>query len=237
MTRWAGCVVGAVIAVLPAGAGGAPAPKPSREEVRRELDALWQDLRSPDELTAGLALLRLAARPTEAVDYLRGRLRPLGLSAARAAELIAALGGEDEATARRAFDELDYQDPRLALGDEGLRAALLDPRAGRRVGAVLCDRPMDAFQVGRWHWNSPDNKVYRFNYGEAVRDLDVSIGVADIGARGRKLAWVRAERAVAALEYMRTQGAVEVLEALAAGHPDAGPTKAAKRALERVRGR
>lgn len=40
--------------------------------------------------------------------------------------------------------------------------------------------------------------------------------------------------AVAILEQINTAAATDVLEQLAAGHPDAGPTKAAKASLERL---
>jgi hypothetical protein len=136
----------------------APVTKQSPEQVRAEFDALWADLLSTDEHTAGLAMLRLAARGDDTLGYLKQKLRPLNLTRQRAKELLADLGGADEETARVAFDELRYFDPRLALGDEELRKLLLDRALSNRLAAVLCDLPVNAFSGDKWHWYSPDTK-------------------------------------------------------------------------------
>jgi hypothetical protein len=65
----------------------APLPRPSPEKVRKELDVLWADLLSPDELTAGRALLKCATRPQDTVNYLKDKLSPLNLSKKRAKRL------------------------------------------------------------------------------------------------------------------------------------------------------
>jgi len=213
----------------------APLPRPSPEKVRKELDVLWADLLSPDELTAGSALLKCATRPEDTVDYLKDKLSPLNLSKKRAKRLLAELAGDDVKAVRAAFAELMYFDPRLALGIEELCDALCDPHVSRRLGEVLCDLPLGAFWRRQWHFHSPDNKVYRFNHGEEIQNRDIAIAVAGIGTHGRKLSWVRAVRAVALLEQIATRGAVKILEDLATGHPEAAPTKAAKVALERLR--
>jgi hypothetical protein len=203
--------------------------------VRKELNALWVDLLSADELTAGRALLKFAARPDDAVKYFKEKVVPLRLSKERAKHLLADLGGPAEGAARAAFEEFSYFDPRLALGDEELSDALFDRPASRRLGAVLLDLPFDALRREKWHWNSPDNKVYRFNHGQEVENRDVAIDVTGIGTHGRKSTWVRCIRAVALLEQIATPGAKAILADLATGHPDAAPTKAAKVALERLR--
>jgi len=213
----------------------APLPRPSPEKVRKELDVLWADLLSPDELTAGRALLKFATRPEDTVNYLKDKLSPLNLNKIRVKRLLTELGGDDNKAVRAAFAELMYFDPRLALGDEELRDALRDRPASRRLGEVLCDLPLGAFWRRQWHWYSPDNKIYRFNHGEEIENRAIAIEVAGIGTHGRKLSWVRAVRAVALLEQIATPGAVQILEDLATGHPEAAPTKAAKVALERLR--
>jgi hypothetical protein len=213
----------------------APLPQPNPEKVRKELDALWVDLRSANELTAGRALLKFAARPDDAVNYLKEKLVPLNLSKERAKQLLADLGSGNEKAVRAAFDEFSYFDPRLALGAEELDDALSDRPVSPRLGAILCDLPLDAFWGGGWHWNSPDNKVVRFRRLGQTENHDVAIEVAGIGTHGRKLSWVRAVRAVALLEQIGTPGAVAILKDVATGHPDATPTKAAKVALQRMR--
>ncbi len=212
----------------------APAPKPSAERMRKEMDAAWADLLSADELTAARAVLRLAAAREDAVEYLKKKMRPLKLSKGHATRLIADLGGIEEKAARAAFEEFGYLDPRLALGDEELRDAMLDKPASRRLSAVLCDLPIDGMSGEKWHWYSPDNKVYRFNCGEAVSNRDVAISVALIGTVGRKATWARAIRAVAVLEYVDTPKARAILDEMATGHPDAAPTKAARLARGRL---
>jgi hypothetical protein len=221
--------------LLVSGASGAPVPKPSPEQVRKELDAAWADLLSADEQTAGRALLRFASRPDEAVEYLKEKLRPLKLTKERVAQLLADLGSEDETVARAAFEEFSYFDPRLALGDEELRDALLDKPASRRLGAILCDLPIDGLAGEKWHWHSPDNKVYRFNCGEAVSNRDAAITVGLVGTVGRKASWVRATRAIVVLEFVGTPKARATLDEMATGHPGAAPTKAAQLARERLR--
>lgn len=213
----------------------APVPKLYPEQIRKKLDAAWADLLSTDEQTAGRAILRLAAHRDDAVEYLKEKMRPLRLTKERAGQLLVYLASEDEKVARAAFEEFGYFDPRLALNDQELRDALSDKPASRRLGAVLCDLPMDGLSGEKWHWYSPNNKVYRFNCGEAISDRDVAIGVESIGAVGRKATWVRATRAVAVLEFLGTPKARAILDDLAAGHPDAAPTKAAKVAGDRLR--
>jgi hypothetical protein len=202
--------------------------------VRRELEARWPDLLSADELTAGRALLRFAAWPNEAVDFLKDKLPPLKLTKGRARKLLADLGGANERAARAAFDEFSYYDPRLVWGIEEFREVLLDDRAGRRLAAVLLDLSMDSIQGEGWHWNSPDEKVFRFTHGQEIGVRDVAIAVAGIGTQGRKASWARAIRAIALLEQISTPPARTILKDLATGHPDAVPTKAAKLALRRL---
>jgi hypothetical protein len=50
-----------------------------------------------------------------------------------------------------------------------------------------------------------------------------------------KVAWTRAVRGVAILEQIGTPEARMVLRQLAAGHPDAFPTKAARKSLLRLK--
>jgi hypothetical protein len=212
----------------------APVLKPSPEQARKELDTLWAHMLSADELVAGRAMLKLGARPDDAVIYLKEKLSPLKLSEERAKQLLADLGGNDEKAVRAAYDEFTYLDPRLALGDKELREALLDRPASRQLAAVLCDLPLDAFAAGKWHWYSPDNEVLRFNLGNAIRNHDAAITVADIGKFGRKATWARAVRAIAVLEHLGTPEAVAILKDMATGHADAAPTKAAKTVMERM---
>jgi len=230
-----------ILFAFPSPALAAPLPKPRPEQMRRELDALWTDLLSADELIAGRAVLKLAGWQDKAVDYLKAKLRPLKLDKQRAKLLIAELGSQNEKMARTAFEELKYFDPRLALTDKELRKALLDGPESCRLGAILADLPMTALVLGTWHWYSPDNQVYRISYTERVGNRDVSwewkiaITVANIGKFGRNPNWVRATRAIAVLEDVGSDEATAILKDMATGHPDASPTKAVKAVLQRMK--
>ncbi len=232
-------VVGPAIVALLLGSFGvvdaAPVPKPNPEQVRKDLDAAWADLLSVDEQTAGRALLRIASHRDDASEYLKDKLQPLKLTKERATQLLTDLGGEDEKVARKAFEEFSYFDPRLALGDKELRDVLLNKSASRQLGAIVCDLPINAMSGTKWHWHSPDNKVFRFNCGEAVCNRDAAISVDLIGTIDRKASWVRAIRAVVVLEFVDTPKARAILDELATGHPDAAPTKSAKLACDRLR--
>ncbi len=212
----------------------APLPKPDPEKIRKELDTAWEALLSEDEQTAGRALLCFASHKEDAVDYIKSKLKPLKLTKERACQLLADLVSGDDQVSKAAFEEFKYFDPRLVLDDKQLREALLDKPA-RRLGAVLCDLPMDTLTGEKWHWYSPDNKMYRFNCGEAVSDRDAAITVGLIGKVGRKATWVRAIRAVTVLEFVGTPKAREILDDISTGHPNAAPTKAAKAAIDRLK--
>src|SRR5688572_29153854 len=83
----------------------APLPKPAPETVRKELEPLWHDLLSHDELTASRATLKLAARPDHAVAFLKERLHPLHLSKERATHLLRELARGKEQVGRAALEE------------------------------------------------------------------------------------------------------------------------------------
>lgn len=206
------------------------------EKVRKHLDGLWEDLLSADELRATRALLQFAKQPnTDVTDYLRGKLKPLILSKDKASQLLKALGGKDKKLAQAAFDEFLYFDPRLALDDEELRAALLGP-AELKVSAILCELPFEYRWSENRHWYSPDNQNYRFSDATfSIFDRDISIRVAGIGEKGGRSSWVRAVRAIGLLESIGTADAQAILRAMATGHQDAFPTKAAKTALQRMK--
>ena len=231
-------VVGPAVVALLLGSmgatGAAPVPKSNPERVRKDLNAAWSDLLSADEQTAGRALLRFASHREDSVEYLKGKLRPFKLTKERANLLLADLGGKDEKRAMSAFEEFNYFDPRLAFGEQELRDALLDKPASRMLGAVLCDLPIDGLSGEKWHWYTPDHKVFRFNCGEAVCNRDAAVAVELVGTLGPKASWVRATRSVVVLEFVGTPEARALLVEMATGHPDAAPTKAAKRAVERI---
>ncbi|AMV25792.1 hypothetical protein VT84_15450 [Gemmata sp. SH-PL17] len=208
--------------------------------VRKLLDAQWADLEK-GEPDASKALLALAGRPKDAVPYLREHLKPLKLTKERVQQLLTDLGSDKEAVWKGAFYELEYQDPRLAIELVDLMDQVTEAPARQRLVTVLSGRSLEYldkylmnkavtlrplgkgegynFQAeGSW-W--AEHKVDRLNVGEFV------------GCPKRK--WTRAVRAISLLEFFGTPDAVATLKELAAGHPDAQPTKMAKEALDRLK--
>jgi hypothetical protein len=232
----------ALVGLLAAGLArpGRAAPIPA-EAAGKELEALWADL-AGDELSASRALLKLAARPKEAVAFAAGRLRPLKIDEKRVRALLADLGSEKEETWKTATEELEYFDPRLAIDLPTLMDEVTERVPRARLAALLSgDRSAETLlkenapitlsrnggkngeeeyfnfrQVGSW-W--AESRVERINVG--------------IWGNRRKY-WTRAVRAVVLLEHIGSPAAVVVLRDLATGHSDAQPTKAAKEVVVRL---
>lgn len=234
LTTWAGLLLVGFGPVMPT---AAPQPQPDPEALQKEFDALWNDLHSRDELTVARAMFRLFSHRHDTVRYLKNRLQPLTLSAERLKTLLADLASDNDQKALAAYNELAYFDPRLALDDDALQNLLLNDPAARRLGDILCDLPFKTLVGDQWHWYSPNRVVLRFNDAQAfISNRDAALAVANIGHHGvNKKQWLSATRAVAVLEQIGTPEAIAVLEHFASGHPDAEPTKAARRILDRLK--
>ncbi len=212
----------------------APGPAPSREN--RPMDALWADLEKGDA-EASRALLAMSDHPGEAVAFLKEKLQPLAIDAEKVRALIEWLGSDDEAVWKGAFEQLEYFDPRLAIDIETLMNQNPANPTRQRLVAVLSGRVpgpdegkeillrkvgegFNFFEVGRGSWWA-EPRVARLNAGP--------------GGNPKKK-WTRAVRSIMLLEHIGTPEAVAILKAMAAGHPDAQPTKVAAEALARVSG-
>jgi hypothetical protein len=104
--------------------------KPSQAITAAERDQLWADLAGADAAKAYAALYRLAARPPEALPFLRAHLRPAAVAAEQLPKLVTALDSPQ-------FKERDAAMQALAaLADAAepeLRAALTrQPTAEQR---------------------------------------------------------------------------------------------------------
>lgn len=238
LTRRA-ALAGFVAAAL-ARPGRAAPDRAAPAAARKELEAQWADL-AGDELTASRALLKLAARPKEAVELCAERLRPLTIDEKRVRALLADLGSEQEPTWKAAVEELEYFDPRLAIDLPTLMDEVTDrvPRA-RLVAILSGDRPADRLlqekapiTLGR-HGGQNEEVYYNFRQGGSWW-AEHRVERINVGVWGNKRKyWTRAVRAIVLLEHVGTPAAVAVLKDLATGHPDAQPTKAAKEALARM---
>jgi hypothetical protein len=225
----AGLAVHAAAAPVPAGAANA------------ELDALWADL-AKEEAVASRALLKLAAKPKEAVPFIKEKLKPLKIDEKRVRALLGDLGSDKEVTWKAATEELEYFDPRLAIDLPTLmddvtgavpRARLVAILSGDRTAESLLKANMP-ITLGRHGGQNGEEPYYNFRQkGSWWAEAKVErINVA-IWGNHRKY-WTRAVRAVVLLEHVGTPAAGSVLTDLATGHPDAQPTKAAKEAVARL---
>jgi RNA polymerase sigma factor (sigma-70 family) len=247
-------------ALRPAALVAAPPPKGAESEgERKRLEPLWDDLLK-DEKTATRAVLALSARPKDAVPLIREKLKPLILTEERARKLIANLGSEKDDAWKPAFEEMQYFDPRLAIGLEALMDDVKDDLPRQRLTAVLASYTAGPGYFAWFDITLRSNAPGTFNFLVKVRadapadapedtaagQFKPQPGAVGPGARSFSTwaehkverithpSWTRAVRAAVLLEHIGTPAAVANLTDMAKGHPDAQPTKAAKEALARL---
>ncbi len=198
------------------------------------LEACWIDLEK-EEVAASRALLELDDHAEDAVRVLKGKMRPLTITSEQVNGLVSKLSSADERIWKPAFEELEYFDPRLAIGLEDLMDHVTESPARQRMVEVLSERDADSLagkEIKLWRGNGFFNFVGR---GSWWAEHQVSeINSKSWGTVKRK--WTRAERAIVLLERIRSPAAISILKEMATGHPDARPTKVAKEALERSHG-
>jgi hypothetical protein len=200
------------------------------------LEAVWRDLEK-DEANASRALLALTDRPAEAVAFLKERLKPAKIDGERVKVLLFKLGSKDDATWKPAFEELEYYDPRLAIGLETLMEDVRASPARQRLVAVLSGRdpgPLEGKQIELR--KSAMGRAFNFVAqpgGAWWADVDVKLINSQPG-RNPKRKWTRAVRAIAFLEHAGTPDAVAIVKRMCFGHEEAQPTVEARRALSRI---
>jgi hypothetical protein len=228
--------LGAVAAWCPAVAAAPVRPDPAAAE--KQMEAWWADLEK-GEAEASRALLRLADRPKEAVDFLKKKLKPLTIDAERVKALLAKLGSDREDVWKPAFEELEYFDPRLAIDLATLMTDVTGAPARQRMVALLSGRPAESLAGEKVDLRAVGQDGFNFfaqGKGSWWAEHKVSrINSAPWGNLKKK--WTRATRAIILLEHIGTPEAVALLKGMATGHPEAHPTKEAKEALERVAGK
>ncbi len=217
----------------------AAAAKPARSEAGsgQQFDAQWTDLEKGDA-DAARALLQLSAQPKDAVAFLARKLRPLKIDAKEVNRLLAQLGSNDEAVWKKAFEELEYFDPRLAIDLETLMNTVTEAPARQRMVEVLSGRPAESLAGQQVNLRAiGQGEGYNF---VAQGSWWAEHKVARINSTGwgnTRTKWTRCVRALMLLEHVGTPEAVAVLRAMAQGHPDAQPTRVAKEALQRIAGK
>ena len=208
------------------------------DELRgHSLEISWIDLANGD-VKASRALLDLYDRAKEAVPFLKEKMKPLKISSGQVKALLLKLNNGDERVWRAAFEELEYFDPRLAIELPELMERVQESPGRQRMVEVLSERDPGSL-AGKSIELRPVGDGYNFfapEFGSWWAEPKVSrINSARWSDIKRK--WTRAQRAIVLLEHIGTPEAVSILKEMAAGHPDAQPTKVAKEALERIAAR
>ena len=201
---------------------------------KKELEALWADLYK-DEPDASTAVLEMFKQPDKAVPFLKAKLRPLKLDAARCKQLLKYLGNKEENVWRAAWDELDYQDPRLAIDLLTLMKDVSETPTRTRMVELCSQMEADSLAGKDVQIRPVGNEGFNFTDGKGSWWAEHRIDRIGKFSRHSKLSWVRATRAVVILEQIGSAEAEKVLEQMADGHPDAFPTKAAKESLKRLK--
>lgn len=202
------------------------------EPTQEELNAWWADLYADDPAAAN-AIIKLYKNADAAVPYLMGKLQPLELQADQCEQLLKELGSDNEQEWRAAWEKLDYLDPRLAIDLDTLMANVTESPARTRMVELCSDRKADTL-AGKNVIIRPAGNGFNFFEGRGSWWAEHRVDRIGQSPWRRKRAWTRAERAVAILEQIGTPGAIDVLQQLSSGHPDARPTRAAMDSLDRI---
>jgi hypothetical protein len=215
------------------------APNPAAK--LKQYDWLWTDL-AGEEAPATRALLKLSAKPDDAVALFADRLKPLKIDEKTVRTLLADLNSEKDDVWKKAYETLDYLDPRLAIDLPTLMTDVTDYPARSRLVAILSGyyaidkaSDLDGPITLREHTDQKGEVYYNFQIKNGSTWAEHKVERINAGQFGcRRAPWTRAVRAIALLEHIGTPAAQAVLKDLATGHPDAQPTKAAKEALGRM---
>jgi hypothetical protein len=233
------------ISILKEMASGHPEAGPTKLAVealkralgaKRPIESCWSDLeKGPAE--AARALLDLNDRAPEALAMLKDKMKPLTITSGQVKALLLKLNSQDEHLWKSAFEELEYFDPRLAIGLEELMDRVTESPGRQRMVAVLSERDpakLEGREIKLWRGSGFFN--FNSDRGSWWAESRVSeINVKSWGVVKRK--WTRAERAIVLLERIRTPEAISILKEMATGHPEARPTVVAKGALGKIEGK
>jgi hypothetical protein len=197
-------------------------------------------------------------RPAASVQFFRTKLRPLTLEKKRADELVKQLFSEKEADWKAAVDEFAKLDIRLAYpareawnlaktADERSKMAMALHQYGARVMEGLFHYDIKAADEVPSVFRDDDKQFVKHAlfYTKTIRpdvpqEVWEKLGGAeyDICAPGdiatlNITIWHREESAIHILNAIGTDDAIALIKDVSTGHPDAGPTKAAKVVLKR----
>jgi len=148
--------------------------------------------------------------------------------------LLVNLGSDKEETAKSAFEELEYYDPRLAIDLQTLMNDVVTFPARQRMVEVLSQRPMGSLEDKEVSIRSVGGDGYNFFDGRGSWWAEHRVERLNAGFGNMKRKWTQAVRAIILLEHIGSPDAVAILRDMASGHAEAQPTKLAAEALERL---
>ncbi len=209
------------------------------EADEKQMEAWWVNLEK-GETPATRALLNLADRPKATVAFLKKKMKPLTITSGQVKALLLKLGNANDEVWKPAFEELEYFDPRLAIGLQTLMDRYTETPARQRMVEVLSGREAESLKgknIQLRKFGGPDDfNFFAQNEGSWWAENRVERINSFYWANTKKK-WTRAARAIVLLEHIGTPEAVAILKDMATGHPDAYPTKVAKDALKAVEGK
>ena len=206
-------------------------PVPAADE--KQFEAWWGNLEA-EESVASRALLKLSARPTETVAFLKKKMKPLKIDNDAVFALLDKLASDDEADWKPAFEELEYFDPRLAVALEALMLDVTESPARQRMVEVLSGRPAGSL-MGDVNLRKVGDDGFNFFGGNGSWWAEHKIERINLHAWANpKKKWTRAVRAIILLEHIGSPDAIAIVKEMSTGHADAQPTKTAVEALARL---
>ncbi len=229
-------VVGMAAMAMPLSTTAGADPSEADE---KQMEAWWVDLEK-GETPATRALLNLSDRPKDTVAFLKKKMKPLTITSGQVKALLLKLGSANDEVWKPAFEELEYFDPRLAIGLQTLMDRYTETPARQRMVEVLSGREAESLKgknIQLRKFGGPDDfNFFAQNEGSWWAENRVERINSESWANTKKK-WTRAARAIVLLEHIGTPEAVAILKDMATGHPDAYPTKVAKDALKSVEGK
>jgi hypothetical protein len=205
-----------------------------------QMAAWWADLAKSDP-EASRALLNFSSYPAQAVAFFKHKLRPLKVDPDIIQALLTQLASSKESEWKQAFDDLEYFDPRLVMDLPTLMDQVGDSPARQRLAEILIDLPPGTLAGKKVTLRNVGSNWYNFD----VRDPKSAGSSSAYGVEGNlsrvtstpwmnKPKWTRSIRAIVLLEHIGTSDAVAIIQDMAAGNPEAQPTKVAEDARTRL---
>jgi len=202
------------------------------EQVKPKVELLWADLLTANETKVVATVLALAETPRETVAFLKENLCPVTINPNRVDKLITDLDSSDAAVSQKAEEHLEYLGKYVRPSLHKARAAVPSLQLAKRIDDLLKRLPYDPMDKAEDLFaelkRDPKNNTVRGNL------ITVLKGSLTPTQGPPSPSWLRAKRAIVVLEHIATPEALDLLKVLAAGEPEALPTKEAKAALDRL---